>query len=217
MALRRPDGLHVEWSGDLGDRQFWYDGASVTVYDPATPLYAREPAPWGIDGMLDRLVPQLNFSPPLAVFPYEGVYRSIPRHVQFGVYLGLNDADGRSCRTLAFVEHDTDWQIWIDVGRQRTPCKLVITYKTIPVQPQFTAVFTGWDFSLRIAAPVFKPTLPTGTQKIPFRTVAVAEKRSGRCRCTTYFTFCGAYYRPFYSGSSVIYQVEANLTPGRAV
>jgi len=26
---------------------------------------------------------------------------------------------------------------------------------------------------------------------------------------TTYFVFGGAYYRPFYSGSSVIYQVVA--------
>jgi hypothetical protein len=26
---------------------------------------------------------------------------------------------------------------------------------------------------------------------------------------TTYFTFGGAYYRPFYSGSSVIYEVVA--------
>jgi hypothetical protein len=26
---------------------------------------------------------------------------------------------------------------------------------------------------------------------------------------TTYFTFGGAWYRPFYSGSSVIYQVVA--------
>ncbi len=28
------------WSGDLGDRQFWYDGKSVTLHDPATSFYA---------------------------------------------------------------------------------------------------------------------------------------------------------------------------------
>ena len=50
--------------------------------------------------------------------------------------------NGRSCRTLAFVEKDIDWQIWIENGPQLTPCKLVITYKTQPAQPQFTAVFT---------------------------------------------------------------------------
>ena len=35
VALQRPNRLYVEWSGDLGDRQFWYDGTSITLYDPA--------------------------------------------------------------------------------------------------------------------------------------------------------------------------------------
>ena len=39
VALQRPSGLYVEWSGDLGDRQFWYDGKSATLYDPDTPFY----------------------------------------------------------------------------------------------------------------------------------------------------------------------------------
>ncbi len=29
---------------------------------------------------------------------------------------------------------------------------------------------------------------------------------------TTYFAYGGAYYRPFYSGSTVIYEVVANPT-----
>jgi hypothetical protein len=96
-------------------------------------------------------------------------------NIQYGFYLGLNDVDGRSCHTLDFVERDIDWQIWIDAGPQLTPCKLVITYKAMPTQPQFIAEFTDWDFAPRIAAPVFAPTLPAGTQKIPFQTVAAAK------------------------------------------
>ena len=45
VVLQRPGRLYVEWNGDLGARQFWYDGKSVTVYDPATPFYASEAAP----------------------------------------------------------------------------------------------------------------------------------------------------------------------------
>ena len=26
VALQRPDRFYVEWTGDLGDRKFWYDG-----------------------------------------------------------------------------------------------------------------------------------------------------------------------------------------------
>ena len=87
----------------------------------------------------------------------------------------MNDVNGRGCHTLAFVERDIDWQIWIDTGPQLTPCKLVFTYKMQPSQPQSSAVFTDWDFAPRIAAPAFTPNLPAGTQKIPFETVSAAR------------------------------------------
>lgn len=171
VALERRGRLYVEWQSDLGDRQFWYDGKSITLYDTAVSFYASEAAPAGIDNLLDKLVPQTDFAPPLADFLYSDPYRSVRGKIQYGIYLGLNDVNGRSCQTLAFVEQDIDWQIWIDPGPQLTPCKLVISYKTQPGQPQFSAVFTDWDFAPRIAEPVFTPDLPPGTEKIPFAPV----------------------------------------------
>jgi hypothetical protein len=175
VALLRPGRLYVEWSGDLGNRQFWYDGTSVTLYDPSSPFYASESAPADIDGMLDKVLSQLDFSPPLSDFLYSHPYDRVRANVQFGIDLGLTDVGGRSCHALAFVEKDIDWQIWIQAGPQPIPCKLVITYKTMPSRPQFSAEFTDWDFDPRIAAPVFTPTLPAGVQKIPFATVSAAK------------------------------------------
>ena len=185
VVLKRPGGLYVEWNGDLGTRQFWYDGKSITLYDPSTVFYASEAAPPELDKMLEKLLPQLNFSPPLADFLYSDPYKTVRGNVQYGFDLGQNDVSGRSCRTLAFVEKDIDWQIWIENGPQLTPCKLVITYKNQPAQPQFSAVFSDWDFAPRIAEPVFTPELPSGTQKIPFETVSAAaspKQQSGGCR-----------------------------------
>ncbi len=124
--------------------------------------------------MLGKVVTELGFSPPLADFLYRDPYQALRGNVQFGVYLGTTDVGGRRCHTLAFVEKNIDWQIWIDTGPQLTPCKLVITYKTQPSQPQFSAVFTDWNFSPRIAEPVFTPELPAGTQEIPFAPVVAS-------------------------------------------
>src|SRR5271155_2522447 len=175
VVLQRPGRLYVEWNGDLGARQFWYDGKSVTLYDPATPFYASEAAPPEIDGMLGQLVPKLNFAPPLADFLYRDPYKTVRGNIQYGFDLGQNDVNGRTCRTLAFVEKDIDWQIWIEDGPQPTPCKIVITYKTRPSQPLFTAVFANWDFAPRIAAPVFTPSLPPGTSKVEFQSTTSAK------------------------------------------
>jgi hypothetical protein len=172
VALERPGKLYVEWSGDLGARQFWYDGKSVTLYDPATPFYATEPAAPQIDDMLGKLIAQLGFSMPLVDFLYSDPYEAVSKNLQYGFDLGQNSVNGKNCRTLAFVEKDIDWQIWIDNGPQLTPCKLVITYKTHPAQPQFTAVFSDWDFSPRIANAVFTPELPAGSERVPFANIA---------------------------------------------
>src|SRR6201988_4043279 len=52
VVVKRPGGLYVEWNGDLGARQFWYDAKSVTLYDPAMPFYASDAAPPDLDAML---------------------------------------------------------------------------------------------------------------------------------------------------------------------
>jgi hypothetical protein len=174
VALQRPGGLYVEWSGDLGDRQLWYDTKTVNLYDPATPFYASAAAPSDIDAMLDKAVKELGFSPPLADFLYSDPYQAVRGNVQYGIDLGVTVVNGRQCRSLAFVEKNIDWQVWIDTGPQLTPCKLVITYKTQPAQPQFSAVFTDWNFSPRIAAAVFTPELPPGTEKVPFAPVVAS-------------------------------------------
>jgi hypothetical protein len=175
VVLQRPGRLYVEWNGDLGARQFWYDGKSVTLFDPAMPFYASEAAPPEIDTMLAQLLPKLNFVPPLADFLYRDPYQTVRGNIQYGFDLGQSNVNDRTCRTLAFVEKDIDWQIWIENGPQLTPCKLVITYKNQPAQPQFTAVFSDWDFTPRIAEPVFTPELPPAAEKIPFATVTATR------------------------------------------
>lgn len=175
VALQRPGRLYIEWGGDLGNRQFWYDGSSVTLYDVGSPFYAAQAAPPDIDGMLQKVISELDFSPPLADLLYREPYRVMRENVQYGFDLGVNNVAGAPCRALAFVQKDVDWQIWISQGPQLTPCKVVITYKTEPSEPQFSAVFKDWDFSPRIAEPVFTPQLPPGVEKVPFKTVAATK------------------------------------------
>jgi hypothetical protein len=62
VVLERPHGLYVEWSGDLGQRQFWYDGKTMMIHDPEAAFYGVDAAPAGIDTMLDKLITQLDFT-----------------------------------------------------------------------------------------------------------------------------------------------------------
>jgi hypothetical protein len=175
VALQRPDRLYVGWTGDLGDRQFWYDGKKVTIYNSDTNFYGTDTAPPAIDGTLDKLINQLNFTPPLVDFLYSDPYKSLRGAIQYGFSTGEAQINGRSCQGFAFVEKHIDWQIWIDTGPQPVPCKLVITYKNNQSFPQFSAVFSDWNFAPRIAPSLFTPDLPPGTQAISFATVSTKK------------------------------------------
>ena len=94
VMLQRPGRLYVEWNGDLGARQFWYDGKSVTLFDPAMPFYASEAAPPEIDSMLAQLLPKLEFVPPLSDFLYRDPYKSVRGNIEYGFDLGQNDVIG---------------------------------------------------------------------------------------------------------------------------
>jgi hypothetical protein len=174
IALQRPNGLYIEWSGDLGDRRFWYNGKTVSIYDPSTVFYGADAGPPALDDMLDKVIKQLNFTPPLTDFLYSDPYKSVRGTIQYGFVTGDTQINGRSCRGLAFVEKHIDWQIWIDTGPQPVPCKLLITYKNNSALPQFSAIFSDWDFAPRIAASVFTPEFPPELQKIPFATVSAS-------------------------------------------
>jgi hypothetical protein len=87
VAMRRPNRLHAEYHGDLGDRRFWYDGHSITLLSEEDNVYATEPAPEQIDATLDHLMEDYGFSMPLADLVFSDPYAILIENVKFGLYV----------------------------------------------------------------------------------------------------------------------------------
>jgi len=177
VAVRRPDRVYTEYWGDAGGRRFWYDGKTVTLYDPTLAVYASEPAESTIDATLEHLITVLGFAPPLSDLITSDPYATLRKSVLYGFEVGATQVDGARCHHLAFVERDIDWQIWIEEGTQWVPRKIVITYKTLPGAPQFSAVLSDWDFATRPPDALFTPQLPPEAARISFLTAAAPVKK----------------------------------------
>jgi hypothetical protein len=172
VAVRRPNRAYFEYRGDLGTKRFWYNGDTITLYDPGANLYASEKVPATIDEATDATMKDFGFSPPLADLLSADPYKVLIKKVQFGINVGMSMIDGIRCYHLAFMEQYIDWQIWIEDGKQLVPRKILITYKTIPGAPQFTAVLSDWDFATRLPDGLFTATLPVTAEKIEFGNLA---------------------------------------------
>jgi hypothetical protein len=168
LTVERPDKVFAEFTGDLDGKKVWYSGKDVTVLDVDKKFYGKLAVPANIDDAMDNLMDDYGFTLPLSDVVVSDPYKAFVTNVAAGVVIGDSTINGESCKHLAFVEKYIDWQIWISNGAQALPCKLVITYKTLPGGPQYSAVFSDWAINPAIDASVFAPVLPEGAEQISF-------------------------------------------------
>ena len=167
VSLRRPENLFVEHASDAGKRKLWFDGKSITLFDPENGTYGSDTFSGNTDKALNHLMNVLRFTPPLADFLYENPAAALTKTTLHGFVVGKTQIDGKPCLHLAFVDPFVDWQIWIEERPIPLPIRLVITYKTIQSAPQYLAHFTRWDFS-RLPDSLFLAKIPQGSIQIPF-------------------------------------------------
>lgn len=167
-SVKRPNKFQSIYNGDLTKRRVWYDGKSLTVFQPDLNFYATADTKPTIDQTVEYIDKELGLTPPLCDFILSNPYKALIKNVKAGYYLGQNQLHGYTVHHLAFTQEDIDWEIWIEAGKKLVPRMLVITYKKAKSSPQYTALMYEWDFSVRLPDSLFTATIPQDTQKIEF-------------------------------------------------
>jgi hypothetical protein len=166
--VQRPDKLHAERKGDIVNQEFYYDGKTLTLYNPDQKYYATVPAPPTIDQAIDFARDYLDVYAPGSDLLYKNAYKVLMEDVVSGLYVGMSVVGGVKCHHLAFRGNEVDWQIWIQDGDKPLPKKFVITTKWMTGAPQFTVLIRNWDLSPKFSKDVFTFVPPEGAEKIDF-------------------------------------------------
>jgi hypothetical protein len=182
VAMRRPDRLAGDASGDARNGSFWFDGRTFSALDREQNVWASGQVPPTIDGALDWVFDQTGTVVPLADFLYSDGYDRLMGKVQRGVYLGIHEAAGVPCHHLSFEQATIDWQIWIDAGADPLPRKLVITYKAEDDVPQYSVTIRKWNLAAQVPDALFHFTPPEGAKRIDVPALASAYGDDGRNR-----------------------------------
>jgi hypothetical protein len=168
MFVKRPNRLRANIDGDRVSQELYYDGKSITLYGKDVNVYASLDAPPTIDAAMDYAIASYGLVAPMVDLIYGDSYEILIENVQSGSYVGLSKVFGVECHHLAFQEAETDWQIWIENSKTPLPRKFVITSKWTTGAPQFTAVLSNWDVSLKLKDSRFIFVAPAGAEKIDF-------------------------------------------------
>ena len=173
-TMQRPNKLRVNYTGDRRQAGFYIDGKNFTLYDQTANVYGVLPAGTDVESTLDTIFNKYDFSPPLTELLANDPYAKFSTVVQSGWYVGKSVVRGYSTHHLVFVQQNIDWQIWVDDGQTPLIRQIEITYKNLPGQPEYNAVFTDWSFSA--ASPsVFNFVPPKNAAMIDFVTVKSAS------------------------------------------
>ena len=168
VALVRPNRLRSKFIGDERQTQTFYDGKTVTIYNPAVNMYAVTDVPPDIDSAIDKIFDKYGFSVPLADLVFADPYNTLIANVIEGRWVGRHSIAGVPCNHLAFVQESIDWQIWIEEGPQPVPRQVLITYKDEPGWPQYLARLKSWDFQPQVSNDYFQFQPPVGSDEMEF-------------------------------------------------
>jgi hypothetical protein len=178
LQLRRPDRLHAEVRSTRRNRAMYYDGKTFSIFNRAENFYGSADIPGTIDDALDTASEKYGMTMPLEDFLVSDPYKSAVQGLTSGTLLGSVTVLDVPCQHLAFSRGNIDWQLWIEDGPRPVPRKFVITYKDEDGSPQFTAIFSHWDFDTKLPDFVFDFQPPAGASKIDITEVKARNQQT---------------------------------------
>jgi hypothetical protein len=167
-SVWRPNRLRADRKGDIVNQEFYYDGKTLTLYNPKENLYAATAAPPTLDETLDFAREKLDVIAPGAEFLYGNAAERMLKETTSGFVVGPSVVVGVKCTHLAFRGPEVDWQIWIEDGDKPLPRKFILTSKKVAGEPQFTVLVRSWDLTPKLTNREFTFTPPKGAKKIEF-------------------------------------------------
>ncbi|MGA8050250.1 MAG: DUF2092 domain-containing protein [Burkholderiales bacterium] len=168
VTVKRPNKLRAVRAGELMDQRFFYDGKTLTLYNPAEKVYAREAAPPTIEKMIDFARESVGILLPAADLLYRNAYPHLMQDVTLAVVVGKTEIDGVKCDHLLFSRPGVDFQIWIAEGSKPFPHKYVVTETDSPSRLSITTFLRNWNTAPAADDAQFKFVPSKGTSATRF-------------------------------------------------
>ena len=168
VLVSRPNKILAERKGDLIDQVFYYNGKTLTLYNPSDKVYATVSAPGTIEETLDFARESLGLAVPVADLVYRNAFPLLMQDVNLAVVVGKAVIGGVKCDHLLFSRPGVDFQVWVAESGNPLPHKYVVTDTGTPAQLSITTVMSDWNVAPTVSDARFTFVPPPGTKQITF-------------------------------------------------
>ena len=167
MIISRPNNLRAERHGAL-EQSFFYDGKTLTLYNPTDKVYATVPAPGTIEEMFDFARESLGLGAPISDLLYSDAFPLLMQDVTLAVVVGKAVIGGVTCDHLLFSRPGVDFQVWVADAGSPLPRKYVVTDTGTPALLSITTFISDWNVAPDVTDARFTFVPPKGAEQIIF-------------------------------------------------
>ena len=179
VTVRRPDRLLVDRNGDDGSGKLAYDGKTVVIYMGDKNKYVSIPVPDTLEGMMKVAMGPMGVDFPLADFLTDAPAKAFLSGVTSGRVVNTVTIDGVPCLHMFFSQPPgIDLELWVEKTDQSLPRRLIVTYRSLPGQPDFVAEFSNWNLAAHPADADFVFQPPAGAVQVALKPHAAAPTKS---------------------------------------
>lgn len=167
VSVRRPDRLRIDIDGDDGRAQIGYDGSTLTIYNPTANRYGALAVSGSIETMLRTATEKIGMDFPLADLMADQPGQSFLDGVITGFKVGDATIDGQTCDHFFYMQSPgIELELWTEANQASLPRRLIITYRSLPGEPQFVAEMSDWKLGLHLPEETFIIKPPADATKV---------------------------------------------------
>ncbi len=169
IELRPRKHVRVDVAHWDGERELiTFDGSRLSAALLGQRVYATLPFDGTTSEAFDYLVAEYRLQSPLFDLLHPDLPADIADRTTSARSLGPITLDGVACDHLAFRGERVDFQLYLRLGDEPVPIRLVVDYHAAPGSPQFRADLRGWDLRSDLPDSRFRLTPPPGAQRVSF-------------------------------------------------
>lgn len=168
VTVSRPNKIRSERKGDQVNQIFYYNGKTLTLFNPTYNVYSTVEAPDTFYGLFKYLYESLGFSLPISDLVHRDAFPLLMQDVSLAKVVGKTYIDGVRCDHLLFSRPGVDFQLWVADGAEPLPQKYVVTDTATSSQLSINTRMKDWDVEPLLDESQFTFVKPEGAQSINF-------------------------------------------------
>ena len=176
LQFRRPDHLRTELRTDNFTRLLFHDGEKLVMVAPEEGYFGELDLKTDSRSALIKIASDYGLEVPLADLLEWGTPNALKHDLKEAFLVGPAEINGKKVEHWAFRGAKLDWEIWLPEKGPALPVQISIVNASDPGSPRFTATLK-WHVAESLPDKLFRPQLPKGAKRIPFRKVEQGEKK----------------------------------------